>query len=117
MTSAGTTLQDEQLWPVVIEKHFIEYVGQCSNEEELAVTPLTLCHSSTTLSEVPTWATHCSWSTGKWQQIDYVAAGLNAESTATRHGGLANAKESYHVPLLMLERIHYDFFSMLLISR
>ena len=42
VTSAGTTLQDEQLWPDAIEKHFIEHVGQCSNEEELATPSLAI---------------------------------------------------------------------------
>ena len=40
--------------------------------------------------------------------IDYIATGLNAESIAIHLGGLANAKEFDHVPLLILEKIHHD---------
>ena len=45
-----------------------------------------------------------------WQMaaIDYIATGLNAESIAIHLGGLANAKEFDHVPLLILEKIHHD---------
>ena len=32
------TLQDEQVWSDAIENHFIEHVGQCSIEENLAIT-------------------------------------------------------------------------------